>query len=303
MRWSASSSPTSRPESARRLLDAGVLALLRGLALPPLLRAPGPGPGVHGGTRRGREDALLQHRPYVRGDDRRSLDWRASARTGQLLIKERHAPARHPLVLLLDTSPSMDFPERGEAKSFRARQLAAAAAVLALWRGDLVHLHRWAAGGFGHRLELRPGRAVIARVEAALAEQPSGGPGTLAVALSALPSEAVSSGRIVLLSDLYGDAPGLASALGRLARLASGLSVLQVLASEERSPAPGLWRDLETGEVRSVGTVEAREATERVARWRSALRGSLAALGATFVDVDPGDPVAQTLGRWLGAKG
>jgi uncharacterized protein (DUF58 family) len=322
MRWFASWSPTSRRERAAaravstaggssatgasdstRLLDPATLALLRGLALPPLLRAPGPGPGIHGGVRRGREDSLLQHRPYVRGDDRRALDWRASARTGQLLIKERHAPARHPLVLLLDTSPSMEFPAAGVSKALRARQLAAAAAVLALWRGDGVHLHRWEWGAFGHRLDLRPGRAVVARVEAALRPGKGEGAGLLADALAALPSAALANGRLVLLSDLYGEPGPLIIALHRARRMASGLSVLHLLDALERRPPPGLWRDAETAETRTVGAAEAEEAAGRVERWRAELRSGVLASGSQFIDVDRERPLAATLQAWLGADG
>ena len=324
MRWFASWSPTSRRERAAaravskastdasratdsphpgRLLDPATLALLRGLALPPLLRAPGPGPGIHGGARRGREDSLLQHRPYVRGDDRRALDWRASARTGQLLIKERHAPARHPLVLLLDTSPSMEFPATGVSKALRARQLAAAAAVLALWRGDGVHLHRWESGAFGHRVDLRPGRAVVARVEAALRPGNGDGAGVLAAALAALPSEALANGRLVVLSDLYGEPGPLVTALHRARRMASGLSVLQVLDALERRPPSGLWRDAETGETRTVGAAEAAEAAGRVERWRAELRSGVLASGSQFIDVDRERPLPATLQAWLGADG
>jgi uncharacterized protein (DUF58 family) len=324
MRWFASWSPTSRREraaappvstadgsaaasrasgspGATRLLDPATLALLRGLALPPLLRAPGPGPGIHGGLRRGREDSLLQHRPYVRGDDRRALDWRASARTGQLLIQERHAPARHPLVLLLDTSPSMEFPGAGVSKELRARQLAAAAAVLALWRGDGVHLHRWEWGAFGHRVDLRPGRAVVARVEAALRPGKNEGAGVLADALAALPSTALANGRLVLLSDLYGEPGPLITALHRARRMASGLSVLHLLDALERRPPPGLWRDVETGETRTVAVAEAEEAAGRVERWRAELRSGVVASGSQFIDVDRERPLGATLQAWLGA--
>ena len=97
------------------------------------------------------------------------------------------------------------------SKAFRARQLAAAAAVLALWRGDGVHLHRWEWGAFGHRIDLRPGRAVVARVEAALRPaEVATGSGVLADALAALPSAAMAHARLVLLSDLYGE-PGPAA--------------------------------------------------------------------------------------------
>ena len=327
MRWFASWSPTSRrerggtsrlsddsgPGGARgqraprasdpsRLLDPATLALLRGLALPPLLRAPGPAPGIHGGVRRGREDSLLQHRPYVRGDDRRTLDWRASARTGQLLVQERHAPARHPLVLLLDTSPSMDFPA-GASKAFRARQLGAAAAVLALWRGDGVHLHRWEFGAFGHRVDLRPGRSVVARVEAALQSRGPDGSGLLVDALAALPSAAMASARLVLLSDLYGEPAPLLSALRRIGRLASGLTVLHLLDAAERSPAAGVWRDLESGETRAITPPEARESAERIERWRGQLRGGVLGFGARFVDVAAEQPFLATLQTWLGGAG
>jgi uncharacterized protein (DUF58 family) len=326
MRWFASWSPTSRRErgaaapvsgptgaadgrsaggtqGSARLLEPATLALLRGLALPPLLRAPGSGPGIHGGIRRGREDSLLQHRPYVRGDDRRTLDWRASARTGQLLIQERHAPARHPLVLLLDTSPSMDFPAEGVSKAFRARQLAAAAAVLALWRGDGVHLHRWEWGAFGHRVDLRPGRAVVARVEAALRAGEADGAGLLADALAALPSAALANARVVLLSDLYGAPEPLLAALRRVRRLASGLSALHVLDASERRPAPGLWRDVETGETRAVGLPEAQQAAERVERWCAQLRSGVLGSGSQYVAVERERPLPATLQAWLGAGG
>lgn len=117
------------------LFDAGFRELLRGIVAQ--VRRPRGRPDDGERARRRRlssSGTFTGHRAYAHGEDLRTLDWNAYARTGELFVKVLEEEQRRALILLFDASASMTA---GEPSRFDgARRYAALLGGVALGRLD-----------------------------------------------------------------------------------------------------------------------------------------------------------------------
>jgi uncharacterized protein (DUF58 family) len=110
----------------------------QGLRLPSRLPAHAAHAGAHRSAHRGRGLEFQEVRPYVSGDDPRTIDWRVTARRGRPHTKLYREERERPVWLLADLGAAMFFGTRRQLKSsvvVRAAALVAWSAVLA---GDRV---------------------------------------------------------------------------------------------------------------------------------------------------------------------
>ncbi|HET9019276.1 MAG TPA: DUF58 domain-containing protein, partial [Acetobacteraceae bacterium] len=98
--------------------------------------------GVHGRRRVGQGDSFWQFRPFTQGDTINRIDWRVSARSDRVFVRETEWEAAQTVCLWRDAGPSMRWKSRGASveKADRAGLILFALAALLLRGGERVRL-------------------------------------------------------------------------------------------------------------------------------------------------------------------
>ncbi len=193
--------------------------------------------GLHKSRRRGGGLVFAEHRAYRPGDDLRTIDWRAYARSDHHRVKHFEHEAQLRAMLVLDVSGSMAYggPPYVRSKIGYAATLLGAAAHVLLRQGDaagaaLVHddLLRFIPPRGGHTQA-----AVLMEV---LATEPEPDHATdLERALHQIVERVGKHGAILIASDLLDAAEGAISSLVHLTARGHRVVVLHVLHNDELS--------------------------------------------------------------------
>ena len=210
--------------------------------------------GAHRSPFHGFTSEFRQHRPYRAGDDLKHLDWKLFGRSDRLYSRQFRETTNVSIMLVLDTSASMGFPQGPEqpSKLRYAVVVAAALAHLAITQGHAVGLMTTAAQS-GAMLKARGGRPHLRSLLAALDGVTAAGRWDGARALSLGAQLLQRRGLMIVLSDFYDDEDAVQRELRHVAQHGHDVIAMQLLSAEERSltgRASVEFEDLETGERR-----------------------------------------------------
>ncbi len=116
----------------------GMEGAARGLSFLPRQASASVLNGRHASRLRGRGLNFEEMRDYLPGDDIRSIDWKATARTGSPHVRVFTEERDRPALLVVDQRMSMFYGSRLNMKSVTAAEAAAIAAFCVLDAGDRV---------------------------------------------------------------------------------------------------------------------------------------------------------------------
>jgi uncharacterized protein (DUF58 family) len=255
---------------------------------------------------KGRGMEFAEVRPYLPGDEVRTIDWNVTARTGEVFVKRYTEERELTVMLLVDASASTRFGSVRQLKQELAAELAAVLAFSAITNNDKVGLVV-----FSEDVELalpprKGNRHVLRVIREILNHRPRGRGTNLRSALDWLNRVAHRRCVVFLLSDFLG--ADLGTQLAATARRHDLIAVVVEDPRERELPSIGLvsLEDPETGESTLVDTSDARlrrafqehRERERAARDRS-LRGA----GLDVVDVSTNGDYARELLRFFRERG
>jgi uncharacterized protein (DUF58 family) len=125
--------------------------------------------GVHGRRRAGMGESFWQFRRYSHTDPSSAIDWRQSAKSQHIFVREREWEAAQTVWFWRDASANMNFKSGAVSKRARADLLLLSLAALLVRGGERVGFIGMDGGAAASRLALtRIGRALFAKGEATL---------------------------------------------------------------------------------------------------------------------------------------
>jgi uncharacterized protein (DUF58 family) len=292
----------------RQLFDPSELARYGGLSLVARNVVEGFLSGIHRSPFKGFSLEFAEHRQYYPGDEIRRIDWRAFGKTDRYFIKEYEDETNLKAVLVVDASGSMAYQGKQTLSKFGfAQQVAASLAYLLLGQLDAVGL-------LTHDTRPRqfiPPKATgkhLLTLLRTLEQTQIGGETSLGDVWDQIAGQHLKRrGLVILLSDCFGDIPGITRALRHLRYGRHDVILFQIVAPEELDfpfKNPTKFRSLEVKGYEL--TVDARRLREEYKRnfddHQRQLRRVAEELRIDHLLLRTDEPVERALGAYLSAR-
>jgi uncharacterized protein (DUF58 family) len=258
--------------------------------------------GLYAGGHRTRSHGssleFAEHRLYVPGDDPRSIDWRAYARSDRLVVRRYHEERRLPVRILIDASISMTYGSKLDA----AVLVAAMLGLLALDAGDdlevLMH------GLTERRSPPLQGTTGAERLCRFLEEDEGGRRADATTLLTRLRDQSPRRSLVILISDFVGEIAPLAELARVLTGMGHDLAAIQVLDPSELA-LPAAWgetllHDRESGLQVACDARTAKAAYDaNISAHITGLRAALLAANVDHLLLSDPQSLTQALSAWL----
>ena len=237
---------------------------------------------------------FVQSRPYQYGDPIRAIDWRVTARTGKLFVKEYETPKRMPCYLLIDTSASMTISSHKRSKYATAIHIAGGLAYACLDRITPVGV--LGVGSRDFRIQPSLSKSQIMEWLHYLRHFRYDERTTLAQRITELGPSLTHRALIIVLSDLHDDRALVA--LKRMAQLHDCVAVQLQDPAERHLRGAGILRAQEAESGRTF-------ATHGRQRWldQSLVDDELKRCGIDHLLIHTDTPFAHHLRRFFESRG
>lgn len=249
--------------------------------------------GFRAVRQRGEGGSFESLREYARGDDPRTMDWKASARRGQMIVRQFQVERRQNVMIAIDAGRLMTQRIGGQERLDYALTAALLLADVAALHGDLVGLLV-----FSDRVTqyIPPSRASLSRMADALGDvhakmvEPN-----YPAAFTYLAHQLRRRSLLVMFTDII-DTRASSALVAHLGRAAERhLPIAVALRNPELEEAAALA-------VHDEADVFRRAAAEELLQARATALAAMQRAGVLVADTRPGDAVPAAVNRYLDVK-
>lgn len=222
----------TRAARSRSFIDPAAIMQIKNLTLRAKTIVEGFASGLHRSPLRGFSVEFAEYRPYVEGDDPRSVDWKLLARTDRYYVKQFEDETNRRCYIAIDQSRSMAYGTRGYTKAAYAQTIAATFAYYLTLQRDAVGVMTCCSQA-SEFIPPKHRTGHLQQLMRLLSIESEGMESELGESLSQLAGLSRRRGLVIVVSDLLTDPESLTLPLGYLRGRGHEIVVVRVLDPSE----------------------------------------------------------------------